>query len=96
MPGKRGLANIQRRQAVHNFQGLQADCDDAPHQLQRVAGIVHGLNGPVIGVVHDASISWGCHDKRRMAQIRLTARPNLYLIYKFNYVGSVISSASAR
>lgn len=34
---------------------LQAHGDDAQEQLQRVLGVAHGLDGPVVGIVDDAA-----------------------------------------
>lgn len=43
--------NIQLRQSIDDFLRFQADGDDAQEQFERIARVVHGVGGLVVGVV---------------------------------------------
>src|SRR5690606_27460844 len=49
------VLNIQRWQTVYDLLGFQADCDHSLEQLQRVLGVAHGFDGPIVGVVDDTA-----------------------------------------
>ena len=51
--------DVQCRQVMDDFLGFEADGDDAQQQFQRVARVVHGFAGPVVGVVGDAGLFVG-------------------------------------
>ena len=44
---------------MDDLHGFQADGDDAHEEFQRVFGVVHGLDGPVVGVVDDPAVLVG-------------------------------------
>ena len=49
-------SNVQPRECVHEFHRLKADRDDAEEEVEGVAGVVHGFEGPGVGVIDDAGV----------------------------------------
>ena len=53
------FSNLQPRKRVHQLHCLEADGDHAEEEVEGVAGVVHGFEGPGVGVVDDAGVLVG-------------------------------------